>query len=54
MLTDNQGGLWILVEAPLASWDILRLPTDIKPTSSGRHDVPTEHDMMVHLGYRNP
>ena len=39
-----------LVEAQVASWDILRMPTDM--SSKEKYDVPTENDVMIHLGYR--
>ena len=42
-----------LVEAQVASWDILRVPVD--STTGGRHSVPSEeYAVREHLGYPVP
>ena len=41
----------MLVEAQVASWDILRMPVEI---TSGRHDLSTEEDVLEHLDYGQP
>ena len=43
-----------LVEAQVASWDILKMPTLSKHTVHDRLDLPTENDVMIHMGYRDP
>ena len=42
-----------MVEAQIASWDVLRILIYSKNTTTGRHDLTTEHDVMVYLGCRN-
>ena len=44
----------VLVETQVASWDILQMPAANKDFATWRLDMPTEHDVMVYLGYRNP
>lgn len=43
----------VLVEAQVASWDILQMPAVSNDFATWRLDMPTEHDLMVYLGYRN-
>ena len=43
-----------LVEAQVASWDILRMPVDNKNITGGRLSLPSEYAVREHMGYPVP